>query len=147
MPIHLTCDFCDDTTTQMGQWRVQGPPDQDVVVCPACWQQYAGNVDEGWEHWEEWDHQRRVARQNIIDRHHATVEPAIEADCAAWLAAHPEPAEGVDWVALLQAKRGAPCAVDADDTCEVPAVDPASWQEVRYWYATCTRCFGDCEGM
>lgn len=29
--------------------------------------------------------------------------------------------------------------------CEVPATDPASRQEVRYWYVPCSRRFGDCE--
>ena len=72
-----------------------------------------------------------------------TCPACYAAHSTAWDAAHPEPPP-VDWDALL---RGVPCAADADDTCEVAAVDPASWQEVRYWYATCTRCFGDCEDV
>ena len=142
MPIHLTCDFCDATSDTIGHWRFEGKTDIDVVICPACYA--AHSTAEGT--WDAWDAARIVATSEIRNRHYAVANRAIEADTAAWDAAHPEPPP-VDWDALLRAKRGALCVADADDTCEVPAVDPASWQEVRYWYATCTRCFGDCEGM
>ena len=48
---------------------------------------------------------------------------------------------------LAEQWRVAPWCRRCSDTCEIPTVDPDSWQEARYWYATCTRRFGDCEDV
>lgn len=99
MPIKLTCDFCDESSTLIGEWKFEGDENVDVIVCPKCY----SKQEKASKSWNEWAAESEIAEANIRNKHYAIANKKAEKEIQQWQKENPEP-RMVDWIALLNEK-------------------------------------------